>query len=162
MNRYCKELKLRFRQGSVPMPALTAQGTSHPSNNCRPAHLFAQRRLRCQASEYASGTTCPVCLTQFWSNRRLCRHLQHDSTACLARMVEHDYRSVDCVPPKDSELCQSLPAVRLSGPLLPPAKPLEEIANELVESADFAERVSKGWHSPAGERWLEASVFLHD
>ena len=76
-------------------------------------------------------------------------------------MVEHDFRSTDFVPLKDSELCQSLPAVRLSGPLLPLARPLEEIANEIVDSAVFAERLSKGWHSPAVARWLEASAALH-
>ena len=126
------------------------------SQQKRAAHQFAQHRVRCQAAEYVSGSCCPVCFTQFWTHRRLCRHLQHDSLSCLTRLVEHDYRSVAEGYTRSDGPCQSLPAVRLIGPVLPLAKPLEELAFELMESPDCAERIRTGWHSPAVARWLEA------
>ena len=121
------------------------------------AHCFAQHKIRCEAAQRVSGSTCPVCYTQFWTHGRLCRHLQHDSLTCLARIVEHDYRSPGIGSPPKPDPCQTLPAVRLIGPPLPLAQPIAELAVQIVEDPDFAERIRQGWHSPAVARWLEAT-----
>ena len=120
------------------------------------AHRFAVHREPCLARQLAKGTVCRVCLSQYWTEARLARHLQHDSMHCLACLIEHDYTEQG-EPARPDPSCARLPAVKLSGPRLPLAMPLAEIAASIAECSSAAAMWAGRWQSPAIERWVEAA-----
>ena len=120
------------------------------------AHRFAVHKEQCSARRFAKGTVCRVCLSQYWTESRLTRHLQHDSVQCLACLIDHDYTEPTTPAPADPA-CKHLPAVRLVGPKLPLAIPIAEIAAGIAESPQTAALWAGRWQSPAIERWVEAA-----
>ena len=121
------------------------------------AHKYAVHGMRCNARRLATGTTCCVCLTRFWTKDRLVRHL-HDSPCCLTRLLEHELPEVQEAAPVEPALAR-LPATRLYGPLLPVTMPIAEVAASLAEHPRSADLWSTRWMSPAISRWVEAAQF---
>ena len=85
--------------------------------NAFSAHLFAAHKHRCAARRYVTGTSCRVCLTQFWSTARLVRHLAYSGTDCLLRLLCQPEPVCDYAPSEEAQHAR-LPAVRLAGPPL--------------------------------------------
>ena len=87
------------------------------------AHQWSQHRACTFLSQNTPRTTCPSCLTRFWTRSRLLRHVLHDAPRCGHQLLAQLHLrpspyctvalTVDTIPPED------LPAVRVSGPLLP-------------------------------------------
>ena len=85
------------------------------------AHQWGQHKVSTFLARQVPQSTCPACLTCFWSRTRLLRHVIHDSPHCghvllaqlhMRRPAEScAERLRDTLPPAD------LPAVRLPGPL---------------------------------------------
>ena len=84
------------------------------------AHRFAVHHLRSDAAAVVDGTSCPCCLTEFWSRDRVLRHVQHDRPACLEALWSHGM-FVNPLTQVHGEPGQTAhyPATRLAGPLLP-------------------------------------------
>ena len=100
-------------------------------------HLFASHRLRCPADAFVAGTTCPVCLRQYWTRSRVIRHLQYNSPSCLQQLLEHGMHAAPLCDNERRQLVASgrdtahLPACRLQGPLLPLAhRSLADVLND--------------------------------
>ena len=112
------------------------------SYNALGAHLHAAHQHKCHARAFAAGTICRMCLTQFWTQNRLVRHLAHSGSQCLLRMLCDEVPAEATQVP--SEVClANLPAVRLHGPLRK-AETLDQacIASMLAEeSPAFAQLV---------------------
>ena len=100
-------------------------------------HLFASHGLRCPADAFVAGTTCPVCLRQYWTRSRVIRHLQYNSPSCLQQLLEHGMHAAPLCDNERRQLVVSgrdtahLPACRLQGPLLPLAhRSLADVLND--------------------------------
>ncbi|OLQ04656.1 hypothetical protein AK812_SmicGene12235 [Symbiodinium microadriaticum] len=84
--------------GQLPMGNLDDTGGHHQCPKCDAsfetfqaltAHLFAKHGTQCEAQEYSGSTLCRACMRQFWSRKRLVRHLQHDAPGCLRILSSH-------------------------------------------------------------------------
>ena len=87
------------------------------------AHQWSQHRVCTFLSQNTPRSTCPTCLTRFWTGSRLLRHVLHDAPRCGHQLLAQLHLrpsphgnaalTADTIPPED------LPAVRVSGPILP-------------------------------------------
>ena len=132
--------------------------------NSLSAHLFAVHQHQCAARRYATGTSCRVCLTQFWSTTRLVRHLAYSGTDCLLRLLCQPEPACDTTVVTDATTTR-LPVVRLAGPLRrPEALDLGCLASHLSsQPEEFAQLVlpSVQKHASELETLALANAFPH-
>ena len=119
------------------------------------AHLFAKHKTQCEAQEYSGSTLCRACLRQFWTRKRIVRHLQHDAPGCLRMLSSHGIEVDRDLPPPDPSL-EGLPATRVSGPLLPLHVSVEDFASNAAAGDKELRSWYNTWRSPTMNRWLEA------
>ncbi|OLQ06044.1 hypothetical protein AK812_SmicGene10691 [Symbiodinium microadriaticum] len=119
------------------------------------AHLFARHGTQCEAQEYKGSTLCRACMRQFWSRKRIVRHLQHDAPGCLRILSSHGIEVDRGLPPPDPSL-EGLPATRVSGPQLPLHVSVEDFASSAAAGDKELRSWYKTWRSPTMNRWLEA------
>ena len=130
--------------GMRPMPAPpNAPGTwachlcsfTGSSYSALGAHLHTAHQHKCHVRAYVTGSTCRICLTQFWTPGRLSRHLAYSGTPCFLKLLSTTAPGEIPALPDDGQLSK-LPAVRLQGPLRRPV-PLDvgSLAAMLSEEA---------------------------
>ena len=89
------------------------------------AHCSKVHHATAPATQHAIGTSCAVCMKEFWTQDRLKLHLRK-TPACLNVTAEADI-GAEAIVGGSSRQCQWLPATRLVGPqpwwacLRPPA-----------------------------------------
>ena len=78
------------------------------------AHSSKVHQALAPASRLASGTSCAVCMKEFWTRDRVRLHLRKSLT-CQQVLNEADLEDAS-EPPRHDRHCQWLPATRLVGP----------------------------------------------
>ncbi len=137
----CRSVLLRPTGPPSPPPELAAEWAcplcpaSFATRNALFSHSARKHGYRHEAWFFLRGTTCFVCLTQFWSEERLFHHWSARCTACFARVklgasplgreelaallaVVRNRRAAGRVVGRDRKGLR--PAIRLPGPVVQP------------------------------------------